>query len=323
MNVSNSHTHTEKLFQMLRIRRIEEAIANRYTEQEMRCPTHLCIGEEAIAVGVSSQLQVSDKVFSNHRAHGHYLAKGGDLPKLIAELYGKEDGCCGGRGGSMHLTDLDAGFIASTPIVGGTVPVAAGMAWAMQLRKQPQVTVVYFGDGCFEEGVMHETLNFAALKHLPIIFVCENNEYAVMTGLDDRQPNRAIHKVARAHGLNSLCGDGNDVEVVAKLSGQAITIAKGGGGAQFIEFLTHRWPEHCGPNEDDDLGYRKQGELDSWKKKCPIEKQKQLCLLKGEINEQDFLQMKQEIDAEIELAFELSHRSLKPDATQVGRYIYA
>jgi pyruvate dehydrogenase E1 component alpha subunit len=313
----------QHLFQMLRIRRIEEAIATRYSEQQMRCPTHLCIGEEAIAVGVSSQLHDQDKVFSNHRAHGHYLAKGGGLAKLIAELYGKQDGCCGGRGGSMHLTDLDVGFIASTPIVGGTVPVAAGMAWAMQQQKKSQVTVVYFGDGCFEEGVMHETLNFAALKKLPLIFVCENNQYAVMTGLNERQPSREIYEVAKAHGIASFSADGNDVEQVAKLSEQAITNARRGERAQFLEFSTHRWPEHCGPNDDDDLGYRKPGELESWRSKCPIERQKQRCLSEKKMSQQDYLQMEQDIAVEIEQAFEFSLASSKPGATQLGQHIYA
>jgi len=172
-------------YQMLRIRRVEQAIAERYQQQEMRCPTHLCIGEEAIAVGISAHLTTQDKVFSNHRGHGHYLAKGGDLRRLLAELYGFAEGCCGGRGGSMHLTDLAAGFIASTPIVGGTVPLAGGYAWAEQMKKSgaaqgcasvaggttPEATnvvVIFFGDGCFEEGVMHETMNFAALKKLPL-----------------------------------------------------------------------------------------------------------------------------------------------------------
>ena len=322
-NRLDSQKMQQNLYQMLRIRRVEEAIARRYGEQQMRCPTHLCIGEEAIAVGVSSQLQAEDKVFSNHRAHGHYLAKGGSLAKLITELYGKEDGCCGGRGGSMHLTDLEAGFVASTPIVGGTVPVAAGMAWAMQLQNKNQVTVVYFGDGCFEEGVMHETLNFAALKKLPLIFVCENNQYAVMTGLQERQPTREIFEVAKAHGLASLSADGNDVEMVAQLSEQAINSARSGDGAQFLEFSTHRWPEHCGPNDDDDLGYRKPGELESWRKKCPIEKQKQRCLSEIKMSQQDYLQMEQDIAVEIEQAFEFLFASSKPDTAQLGQHIYA
>jgi len=321
--MQDKQARKERLFQMLRIRRIEEEIALRYAEQEMRCPTHLCIGEEAIAVGVSSHLQLEDKVFSNHRAHGHYLAKGGNLNKLIAELYGKETGCCGGRGGSMHLTDLDAGFIASTPIVGGTVPVAAGMAWTMQLQNKSQVTVIYFGDGCFEEGVVHETLNFSALKNLPIVFICENNQYAVMTALKERQPEREIYQVAKAHGLTAAQGDGNDVEVVSELASQAIHAARQGKGAQFLEFATHRWPEHCGPNEDEGLGYRVEGELDLWKAKCPIKKQRQACLLNKDTNEQELQQMEQDIKREIEAAFSYSFESAKPDSRQLGQYIYA
>jgi len=143
---------------MLRIRRVEEVLADRYAEQEMRCPMHLCIGQEAIAVGVCAVLNNRDKVFSNHRAHGHYLAKGGDLDAMVAELYGKSTGCAGGRGGSMHLIDLQVGFMGATPIVGGTVPLSVGSAWADQLLDNDQVTVVFFGDGCFEEGVMHESL---------------------------------------------------------------------------------------------------------------------------------------------------------------------
>lgn len=318
-----SNKCSERLFQMLRIRRVEEEIAKRYADQEMRCPTHLCIGEEAIAVGISSQLKREDKVFSNHRAHGHYLAKGGSLPKLIAELYGKESGCCGGRGGSMHLTDLEAGFIAATPIVGGTVPLAVGMAWAMQLRNEKAVTIVYFGDGCFEEGVMHESLNFAALKKLPVIFVCENNQYAVMTGLGDRQSNRGINVIANAHGLTTFCGDGNDVEEVAKISEQAISSARNGEGAQFLEFMTYRWAEHCGPNDDDDLGYRPAGELNAWKNKCPIEKQKKICELEDANFGMAFKQMEKEIEAEVKQAFYFSSISAAPAVASLGQYVYA
>ncbi|MDO9199040.1 thiamine pyrophosphate-dependent dehydrogenase E1 component subunit alpha, partial [Rhodoferax sp.] len=257
-------------YRMLRIRRIEEAIAERYQQQEMRCPTHLCIGEEAIAVGISAHLTTQDKVFSNHRGHGHYLAKGGDLPRLLAELYGFAEGCSGGRGGSMHLTDLAAGFIASTPIVGGTVPLAGGYAWAEQMKKSANVVAIFFGDGCFEEGVMHETMNFAALKKLPLLFVCENNQYSVMTPLAERQPVRDIYKIAAAHGLQAACGDGNRVDQVYALAQIAVANARAGLGPQFLELHTHRWPEHCGPNEDDELGYRNPGELAAWKQQCPL-----------------------------------------------------
>ena len=159
--------------QMLRIRLVEEEIAKRYSEQKMRCPTHLSIGQEAVAVGVSSALTVEDKVYSSHRAHAHYLAKGGSVDKLIAELYGKQTGCTGGRGGSMHLCDLDAGFMASTAIVANSIPLAVGHALHLQTQNVEAISVAYFGDGATEEGAFYESLNFAVLKSLPVLFVCE------------------------------------------------------------------------------------------------------------------------------------------------------
>jgi TPP-dependent pyruvate/acetoin dehydrogenase alpha subunit len=307
--------------QMLRIRRIEEAIAVRYAEQQMRCPTHLCIGEEAIAVGVCAHLVASDKVFSNHRGHGHYLAKGGDLTALIAELYGFTEGCCGGRGGSMHLSDLAAGFVASTPIVGGTVPLAAGYAWGEKLRQSGHVVTIFFGDGCFEEGVLHETMNFAVLKQLPLLMVCENNQYSVMTPLAERQPPRDIYKIAAAHGINAVSGDGNVVETVAKLAGTSIADIRAGQGPQFLELHTHRWPEHCGPNEDDDLGYRQLGELDAWKQRCPLLLASRKLLTQG-ISESSLLAMRQTIDDEIRSAFAKALQGRPPTLADMERHVH-
>lgn len=327
-------------YQMLRIRRAEEAIARRYAEQQMRCPTHLCIGEEAIAVGVCAHLTAQDKVFSNHRGHGHYLAKGGDLPRLLAELYGFAEGCCGGRGGSMHLTDLDAGFIASTPIVGGTVPLAAGYAWAEQMKKSdaaqgcasvaggrmPEATnvvVIFFGDGCFEEGVMHETLNFAVLKQLPLLFICENNQYSVMTPLAERQPKRDIYKIAAAHGLTTLSGDGNRVDEVYRLAQTAVTNARNGLGPQFLELHTHRWPEHCGPNEDDDLGYRSPGELAAWKLCCPLLQTRQMLLGLQLSNDAELAQMETQLAEEIEQSFTWALQGTRPSIDSMRQHLYA
>jgi len=316
-------------FQMLRIRRIEEAIAERYQQQQMRCPTHLCIGEEAIAVGVSAHLTRQDKVFSNHRGHGHYLAKGGDLRRLLAELYGFAEGCCGGRGGSMHLTDLEAGFIASTPIVGGTVPLAGGYAWAEQRKKSgvaeggANVVVVFFGDGCFEEGVMHETMNFAALKKLPLLFVCENNQYSVMTPLSERQPERDIYKIAAAHGLQAASGDGNRADQVYALAQIAVANARSGQGPQFLELHTHRWPEHCGPNEDDELGYRRPGELAAWKQRCPLLQTRQALLDGGLIDEVGLAAMESSLADEIEQAFQWALQSSRPVIASMEQHLYA
>jgi len=321
MNPLNSAELLDLYRRMLRIRRIEEAIAERYAEQQMRCPTHLCIGEEAIAVGVCAHLTDSDKVFSNHRGHGHYLAKGGSLVGLIAELYGFAEGCCGGRGGSMHLSDLSAGFIASTPIVGGTVPVAAGYAWGEQRRNSKNVVVIFFGDGCFEEGVLHETMNFAVLKQLPLVMVCENNQYSVMTPLYERQPARDIYPIAAAHGLHAVSGDGNKVEQVYALAENAIAAARNGDGPQFLELHTHRWPEHCGPNEDDELGYRFPGELLAWKQRCPLLHTGR-TLAEAGVAAEALLDIEQRIGAEIAEAFARALAGQPPELADMERHLY-
>jgi pyruvate dehydrogenase E1 component alpha subunit len=256
---------------VLRIRIVEEAIAERYGEQEMRCPVHLCIGQEAIAAGVCAHLARSDYAMSGHRSHGHYLAKGGDLRAMLAELYGREAGCSGGVGGSMHLVDLDAGFLGAVPIVASTIPIAVGAALGAKLRGEQRVSVVFFGEGATEEGVFHESLNFAVLKSLPVVFVCENNLYSVYSPLSVRQPEgRAIHRLAAGHGLASRHGDGNDALAVYQLAGEAVRRARAGEGPSFLEFATYRWREHCGPNYDDHLGYRSEAELERWKARCPV-----------------------------------------------------
>jgi pyruvate dehydrogenase E1 component alpha subunit len=309
--------------QLLRIRKIEEVIAERYSEWQMRCPVHLSIGQEAIPVGISMHLSKEDHVYSNHRSHGHYFAKGGNLKKMIAELYGKETGCCGGRGGSMHLIDLEAGFMGSTPIVGGTVPLAVGDAWSAKLKGERRVSVIYFGDGCFEEGVMHESMNFAVLHKLPVIFICENNGYSVYTQLNDRQPSRKIIDIAKAHGMQTHTAEGDDVLNIMEVAYDAIERARYDNGPQFFEFQTYRWLEHCGPDDDDHLNYRPQGELSTWKDRCPIEKLKNHIVGKGVNHETQFQLIEAEIKAEISEAFEFARNSKSPTIDQLDKYIYA
>ncbi len=308
---------------MLRIRRVEEAIADRYAEQEMRCPMHLCIGQEAIAVGVCDVLELKDKVFSNHRAHGHYLAKGGDLNAMIAELYGRATGCCGGRGGSMHLIDMDAGFMGATPIVGGTIPVAVGSAWASALQKRDEVTVVFFGDGCFEEGVMHESLNFSALHKLPMVFICENNDFSVYTPLKLRQPQRPIYTLAAAHGLSATAGDGNDVDAVRALAQQAIAAARAGQGPQFLELSTFRWREHCGPNFDHELNYRSPDVIETGLADCPIERYKEVMRKDGVDTASLMAKLEAQFRHEIDAAFAFSDKSANPLPSAAGEKLYA
>lgn len=308
---------------MLRIRRVEETLADRYVEWQMRCPMHLCIGQEAIAAGVCAALRHDDVAYSNHRAHGHYLAKGGSLNAMIAELYGRATGCCGGRGGSMHLIDQRVGFMGATPIVGGTVPLAVGAAWAARLQGNDRLGVAFFGDGCFEEGVMHESLNFAALHRLPVLFVCENNNFSVYTPLSERQPARPIHVVAQAHSWGTWHSDGNDVEAVLAVAREAVDRASTGEGPQFLELDTYRWREHCGPNFDDELNYRTAHEIAAGKASDPVAHTRAKLLQRGCVTAPEIEALTQEIEREIEQAFEFALSSPIPSPHDGAKKLYA
>jgi pyruvate dehydrogenase E1 component alpha subunit len=308
---------------MLRIRRIEEALAEKYTEQQMRCPIHLCIGQEAIGVGICTSLTRADIVFSNHRAHGHYLAKGGDLKRMVAELYGRSTGCCGGRGGSMHLVDLDVNFLGSTPIVGGTVPLAVGAAWAARLKGEDRISVAFFGDGGIEEGVIHESMNFAALHRLPVLFICENNNFSVYTPLRERQPDRPVHKIAEAHGWTSWVGDGNDIEAVFNIARQATQRVRNKQEPQFIELSTYRWREHCGPNFDNELNYRSAEEIATGMTTCPIAKTRKNLVEAGMVSADRLQQLEVEINREIAAAFEFAISSPIPTYADAVGGVYA
>lgn len=307
---------------MLRIRRVEEAIAARYSAQEMRCPVHLSIGQEGVAAGVCAALERRDGVFSNHRAHAHYLAKGGSLKAMLAELYGLQEGCCHGVGGSMHMIDLEAGFLGAVPIVGATVPLAVGAAWAARLRGEDKVIAIFFGDGTFEEGVVHESINFALLHSLPVLFVCENNLYACYTRLSDRQPDRPIHGVAAAYGCDAHAVDGSDVQAVFDASSHAVNQLRAGGRPVFLECSTYRWREHCGPDFDDVLGYRPEGELAGNMAQCPLQRQAEVVLsMPG--GAQFIEQAEKEVGAEIESAFSIALASPLPDRNDLPGYLYA
>ena len=317
-------TLKQMYYQMLRIRMVEEKIAELYPEQEMRCPVHLCIGQEAVAAGVCAKLSRDDYVMSNHRSHAHYLAKGGDLKAMLAELYGKVTGCSKGRGGSMHLVDLSAGFLGATPIVGSTVSIAVGVAFGSVMRNEPRVTVIFFGDATAEEGVFHESLNFAMLKKLPIVFVCENNLYSVQSPLSVRQPeDREIFEMAKGHGMESYQDDGNDVIKVHQLAERAIHKARQGGGATFLEFKTYRWREHCGPYYDFDLGYRTESEFQKWKRRCPIKKLERQLLKDGVLHNQDINDMLSGLEAEITAAVAFAKESPSPEEPLLLEHVYA
>ncbi|MEK7544049.1 MAG: thiamine pyrophosphate-dependent dehydrogenase E1 component subunit alpha [Patescibacteria group bacterium] len=292
-------------YQTLRIRMVEEAIAREYPKQEMRCPTHLCIGQEAIAAGVCAALAKEDVVFSTHRSHGHYLAKGGNLPAMIAELYGKATGCSGGIGGSMHLIDLKANFLGAAPIVASTISVAVGVAFARKMQNKPGIVVAFFGDAAVEEGTAHEVMNFAVLKRLPVLFVCENNLYSTVTHLRDRQPRRPIADFARGHGMKALTIDGQDVRQVFARAKKFVDTVRSGTGPMFLECLTYRYREHCGPNEDGPA-LRPAAELMRWKRNDPVVGMTRF------FKEKDLDAMREKIGKEIRDAFTFARQSPFP-----------
>lgn len=308
--------------ELRRIRLVEDAIARRYGEDEMRCPTHLCIGQEAPPVGVSAHLRREDLVFSAHRSHGHYLAKGGDLKAMLAEIYGRATGCASGKGGSQHLIDLACGFMGSAPILASTISVGVGAAWAITMNREDRVAVVYFGDGATEEGAFHEAMNFASVKKLPVIFVCENNLYSVHSAMEVRQPERPVAALALAHGMPGHTADGNKVEDVYALAGNAINRARVGGGPSLLEFETYRWMEHCGPNEDLGLNYRSPAEFAAWKERDPVVAYRNLLVERRELSEAQIRDIDDDIMQEIEDAFSFAKASPFPAPSELTTHIY-
>lgn len=256
---------------MYYIRYVELKIAKEYELGLMRTPVHLCVGQEAIPTGISRHLFPEDKVLSNHRSHGHYLAKGGALHSLFGELLGRETGCARGRGGSQHLIDLNANFIASAPILGGTIPISAGVAFSNILTDSSGIVVVYLGDAVLEEGILYETLSFAALKSLPILFVVENNRLSVHTYLHYRQPARDLADIGKAFGMKHFQTDGNDILGILNITQIMMQSVRNERKPAIVFFETFRQLEHVGPQTDFDLGYRDAKENEFWLKRDPLE----------------------------------------------------
>jgi pyruvate dehydrogenase E1 component alpha subunit len=298
---------------MMRIRCLEETLADRYKEQEMQTPTHFSIGQEATAVGVCAALDQQDVVYSGHRCHAHYLAKGGPLLGLVGELYGKEIGCAKGRGGSVHLNDTRSGVIASSAILGQTIAVAVGSAWAFSLDRSRRIAVAFFGDGAVEEGIFHESLNFAAVRKVPVLFVCENNLYSTHSPLVVRQPaGIQIFERARSYGIPTRQVDGNDVTVVFQAAGQAVEWCRSGKGPNFLECLTYRWREHVGPLWDYDAGYRTKAEVEQWMARCPIKRLSDQLLAQGVCTQEELQRLTQGIQQEVDHAVAIARESPFP-----------
>lgn len=306
------------------IRHTELEIARRYPQGKMRCPTHLSVGQECTPAVLSVLLDQQDLAVSTHRSHAHYLGKGGDLPRMIAEIYGKVTGCSKGRGGSMHLIDLEVGFMGSTAIVGNTIPIGVGLALAKQVKQEPGIAVVYLGDGAIEEGVFYEAANFAAVRNLPVLFVCENNLYSVYSSLTQRQPNgRAINQLAQSIGLHSASTDGNSVYDAFHHLSQMVEFVSTGKGPGFIELSTYRWLEHCGPHYDNDIGYRSEAEFLEWQKKDPIHLFQQQMLNNNLCQAQTFDDLEKSVLEHIRYAFDFAEQSEFPQSDDAYTDVFA
>jgi TPP-dependent pyruvate/acetoin dehydrogenase alpha subunit len=309
--------------QMLFLRLSEERLVKEYLAGNRRSFLHTYIGQEAVAVGTCLNLTNDDYVFGNHRSHGHYLAKGGDLGRMIAELYGKATGAARGRGGSMHLIDKSVGFMGTTSILGSIVPIATGAAMSIKLQEKGTVCVVFFGDGASEEGAVYESMNFAALYKLPILFVVENNLYAVMTDASARRAkDYNLEEVTTGLGLNYFKSDGNNVIDVYDTTQRAIEKLKETGTPSVIEAVAFRHMAHSGPILDDKAGYRQDDPLEVREKKSPIIRLKTEMLESGLTTETELDEIEDSLLKIIDDAVQFAEESPYPNIEEMADGLY-
>ena len=313
----------EIMKQMIRIRMVEQYIAAHYPEQKMRCPTHLCLGQEAVPAVYGHFADEGDIFVGTCRSHGYYLAKGGDLTALFAELLGKSRGCSGGFGGSMHIIDLKKKFWGTSAIVAGGLPIAAGAAFSLKYKKKPGVVLAFFGDAAMEEGVVYETVNFALLHNLPIMFVCENNGLAITTPIELRQCSTTLYNRFQAMGLTGLRVEENDIAKLIDVARKSYDSARSGLGPTFVECRVSRWCAHVGPQFD--------GPADSWWKEpaCSAGRSCPICILRDELIEEgkiDFQLMRDlrdRINEEINSAYRKAERASNRARPNLTEFVYA
>lgn len=307
-----------KLYRSLyRIRTAEERIAEIYPSDRIKSPIHLSIGQEAVAVGVCEALSERDIVFGTYRGHAMYLAKGGDLDAMMAELYGKVTGPGRGKSGSMHLIDNAAGVMGTSAIVASHISNAVGFALAEQIKGGDRVTVVFFGDGASDQGTFHESLNFAALKSLPILFVCENNAYAIFSESSARMAGNRRYEKARGYGIEADCVDTGDVADILRATSAAVTSIRADGGPRFLECSTWRVKEHVGPNEDDNLNYRREEDLKAWAARDAIP------AAARHLSAEQKAEIETAVDAEIERALAFAEASPFPEIEELGAHVFS
>ncbi len=307
---------------MLLIRRFEERAGDLVASGEIKTPCHLCIGQEAVATGVCLALKKEDYIFGNHRSHGHYIAKGGSLKELMAELFCKVTGCSKGKGGSMHIIAPEVGLLGTPPIVAASIPIAVGAALSSVLRGVERVAVSFFGDGATNEGVFYESLNFAALKKLPVVFVCENNLYSTHMPIAKCLADTNIAKKAEGFNLPGVQIDGNDVIKVYQTAKKAVGRARQGEGPTLIECQTYRWRGHVGYQDDLDKGLRTKEELSSWLARCPIKRLEELLVKENMLSGEKKNQISQKIEKEIETAVKFAKESDYPGNEELNRDVF-
>lgn len=318
----NKKTALEIHKKIFLIRKTEEKIAQDYSNQLMRCPVHLSIGQECVPAVLSHFVNKNDLAVSTHRGHAHYVAKNGDLKKMIAEIFGKVTGCSKGKGGSMHLIDKSVGFYGTSAIVGNSIPVGTGLSYNFLKSNNKNLSIVFLGEGATEEGVFYESLNLAAVKKLPTLFVCENNLYSVYSPLKVRQPkNRNIKEMVKSIGVNSIESDGNDVKKVFNACKKGTDYVRNKRKPFFILFNNYRWREHCGPNYDNNIGYRTEKEFLSWKKHDTLQKSYNL-LKKLKINRSVISKIEKKQLSTINNAFKFAEKSKFPNKAELMKDIY-
>jgi TPP-dependent pyruvate/acetoin dehydrogenase alpha subunit len=315
--------YIEMLRQMLTIRAFEEAVIDLFARGFTRGPTHLYIGEEAIAVGVCMNLNKDDWIASTHRGHGHCIAKGGDITLMFAELLGKKEGYCKGKGGSMHIASVDLGILGAMGIVGSGIPIAVGAALASKLQRSNQVVVCFFGDGASNQGTFHEGLNFAGLHKLPIVFVCENNLYGISVSQKRHQAIRDIAERATGYGMQGIVVDGNDVLAVYESAQKCIKRARDGEGPTLMECKTYRWRGHFEGDPDQGIRYRAKEEIEQWKKKCPILNYKKVLLKKLIADKNRIQNIEEEVEKKITQSVEEAKRFEFPEVTEALNDVYS
>ena len=313
--------HLEILKKMLEIRLFEERVNRLYQDGLMPGNQHSYRGEEAVAVGVCSSLENNDLIASYHRGNGHMIAKGLDIYRLFAEFLGKEDGYSRGRGGKMHIVATEKGFLGTNGIVGATVPIACGAAFAAQVRKSGQVVISFMGDGAVNTGAVHEAMNMASLWKLPVVFVIENNQYAHSVSVSRSSADTRLAHRAAAYNLEGLTVDGNDVMAVRNVAGWAIGKAREGGGPTVLECLTYRWDGHFGG--DPGTTYRTREEVQEWRDKCPIKKYVAYLTEKGKLDEESYNRIYKKISGQIEEAAAKALTAAEPHPSVDLNPIYA